>query len=109
MTLPEISPADAHARMLSGEVWGIDVREPAECAAGRAAAALQMPLSALNVDELPTDRPLVFLCRSGGRSGQVTAALIGVRSDIANMTGGMQAWQAAGLPMIADSGPPRVA
>lgn len=109
MTVPEMSPADTHARMLSGEVWGIDVREPAEWAAGRAAAAVLMPLSAFNVDELPTDRPLVFLCRSGGRSGQVTSALLGVRGDIANMTGGMQAWQAAGLPMVADSGPPRVA
>lgn len=109
MTVEEITPAQAHARMTSGEVWGIDVREPHEWAAGRAVGAITMPLSAFNPAELPGDRPLVFLCRSGSRSGQVTSYLRASRDDVANMAGGMQAWQAAGLPMTADSGSPRVA
>jgi rhodanese-related sulfurtransferase len=29
--------------------------------------------------------------------------------DVANMVGGMQAWEAAGLPMAADNGSPYVA
>jgi len=92
-----------------GDAYGVDVREPDEWTAGRAPGAVWNPLSNFNASTLPTDRPLIFICRSGNRSGRVCASLAPTRPNIYNMVGGMQAWHAAGLPMVADTGDPRVA
>ncbi len=89
--------------------YGIDVREPNEWSAGRAIGVSWNPLSNFIVESLPTDKPLIFICRSGNRSGRVCEALESSRADIYNMVGGMQAWHAAGLPMAGDLGDPRVA
>jgi rhodanese-related sulfurtransferase len=50
----------------------IDVREPREFAAGTFKAAINMPVNTLekNLDKLPTDKPIVFFCGAGGRSGE---------------------------------------
>jgi rhodanese-related sulfurtransferase len=52
---------------------------------------------------------VIFICRSGNRSGRVCEALESTRADSYNMVGGMQAWHASGLPMVSDLGDPRVA
>ena len=54
--------------------------------------------------EIPDDRLIVVVCRSGNRSGVVTGALerAGYRAE--NLEGGMQAWHAAGQPMEAEAG-----
>ena len=60
-----------------------------------------MPMSELpaRLDELPKDRALMFICHSGARSGRVAAFLLQQGyQDVANVAGGMLAWQAAGLP-----------
>ncbi len=48
---------------------------------------------------------MLVVCRVGGRSAQAAAALAGLGRDVTNVAGGMLAWQAAGLPVIADAGP----
>ena len=50
----------------------IDVREPREYAAGTFKGAINMPVNTLekNLDKLPTDKPIVFFCGAGGRSGE---------------------------------------
>ena len=56
-----------------------------------------------------TERPVYVMCRSGGRSGQVTAFLAQAGWDVVNVDGGMRAWAAAGRPMVAEtSAAPRV-
>ena len=45
-------------------------------------------------------RRIVVICRSGNRSGKVTAWLINHGIDAVNMTGGMQVWEKAGLPVV---------
>ncbi len=50
--------------------------------------------------ELPRDRPIVVICRSGGRSAAVTGALRAAGFDAVNLAGGMCAWAAAGLPVV---------
>jgi rhodanese-related sulfurtransferase len=102
--MPEIDPAGALAA--AGSAFLLDVREADEWAAGHAAAAVHIPLGSLGerVGELPKDRRIICICRSGGRSGRATEALTGVGYDAVNMTGGMQAWAAAGLTMVTDSG-----
>jgi rhodanese-related sulfurtransferase len=41
-------------------------------------------------------------CRGGGRSSRAVAWLTQQGYDVANLDGGMLAWQAAGKPMVAD-------
>jgi len=104
-----ISVQDAYAKISRGDAYGIDVRESDEWIAGRATGVTWNPLSNFNGAVLPSDKPLIFICRSGNRSNRVCEALAATRSDISNMVGGMQAWHAAGLPMVSDIGNPRVA
>ena len=52
--------------------------------------------------ELPRDRRIVVICRSGGRSAAVTESLRAAGFDAVNLAGGMCAWSAAGLPVVAE-------
>jgi rhodanese-related sulfurtransferase len=53
-------------------VYFIDVRDPAEVATGTFKGALNMPVSTLekNIDKLPLDKPIIFFCGAGSRSGE---------------------------------------
>ena len=50
----------------------VDVREPNEFAAGTFKGAINVPVNALEkrIEELPADKPIVFFCGAGGRSGE---------------------------------------
>jgi rhodanese-related sulfurtransferase len=80
----------------------VDVRNPDEFAGVRLPDAVLMPLPAFGVRyrELPADRPLLVLCRTGSRSLTATAHLLrnGFR-DVVNVSGGIDAWERAGLPV----------
>lgn len=53
-----------------------------------------------HLDTLPKDEPIVFVCRSGGRSAQATAfALQNGFKHVFNMQGGMLKWNELGLPI----------
>jgi rhodanese-related sulfurtransferase len=104
--VPEIPPVEAHRRAQAGEVLLLDVREDEEWAAGRAAEAVHVPLSRLDPASVPSDRPVVAVCRVGGRSAMAAQALAARGVEIANLTGGMQAWTAAGLPVVREAGAP---
>jgi rhodanese-related sulfurtransferase len=95
----EVSPHEAAGLAAAGAAL-IDVRERAEWDAGRIAGAVWLPMSELpaRLDELPAG-DLVIVCRSGARSGAVSTALIQTGRRAANLTGGMLAWTAAGLPI----------
>jgi rhodanese-related sulfurtransferase len=85
----------------------VDVRELGEFAEFRAEGSVLLPLSQFvaRFRELPTDRPLLLICRSGGRSAQATGFLLAAGwSDVANVAGGMLGWLSSGLPVR--SGPP---
>ena len=56
--------------------------------------------------EVPAGRPLSVVCRVGGRSAQATAWLVAQGIDARNVTGGMLAWAALGLPVEGDSDRP---
>ncbi|MCU0274653.1 MAG: rhodanese-like domain-containing protein, partial [Acidimicrobiales bacterium] len=89
----------------------LDVREDDEYEAGRAPGTVHIPLGQLpeRLDEVPRDRRVVVICRSGNRSGHATVYLRNNEVDAVNMVGGMQAWAAAGLPVEdADGAPGRV-
>jgi rhodanese-related sulfurtransferase len=100
-----ISPEAAVRRVDEGAVL-LDVREPDEWQAGHAPDAVHVPLAALaaRLGELAEGTPVVAVCRSGGRSERAAAALLQRGFDAVNLGGGMQAWAAAGLPVVADGG-----
>lgn len=78
----------------------LDVREDWEFAAGHIPGADWIPLGELpnRLSEIPTDKTVVAVCRSGNRSGQATAFLRGQGFDnVHNMTGGMISWEQAGF------------
>ena len=91
-TLP---PAQADARVAAGEVLLVDVR-PAE---ERAVASVKLPFKTFDgngraeLEALPKDTALAFLCRSGGRSQQAAEefAALGFK-DVYNVVGGTNAW-----------------
>jgi hydroxyacylglutathione hydrolase len=100
--VPEISPTDAHRRTLAGEVLLLDVREDDEWAAGHADGAVHAPLSRLDPQAVPDALPVVAVCRVGQRSQAAAHALAARGLVVANLTGGMLAWQAAGLPVLGE-------
>jgi adenylyltransferase/sulfurtransferase len=72
----------------------IDVREPSEHASRHIDGAVLIPLGTL-MDRLalvPTDRPVVVHCKSGGRSARAVAMLRAKGIDARNLSGGIDAW-----------------
>ena len=76
--------------------------------AEHAPGAMLVPMGKVRtrLAELPRDRKVVVVCRSGGRSAAVTDSLRAWGIDAVNLSGGMCAWAAAGLPVAtaADAG-----
>ncbi|MCF6524873.1 rhodanese-like domain-containing protein [Streptomyces sp. JJ36] len=105
--VPEVDVAEVPAAGLL-----LDVREQDEWVAGHAEGALHIPMSDFvarygELTERAGEGERVFVvCRSGGRSAQVTQYLRQQGVDAVNVGGGMQAWEAAGRPLITESGAP---
>jgi rhodanese-related sulfurtransferase len=101
--LPSVDVAEAERRLRDDPERPVllDVREPNEFVAVRAPGAMLLPTStfAARIAELPRDRPLFVICRTGVRSAAVTGYLARAgRGGVYNVTGGMDAWEKAGLP-----------
>jgi rhodanese-related sulfurtransferase len=107
LPIETLEPAEVARLLKAGKILLMDVREPAEYAAERIHGALLYPLSTFEAAALPADaaRRVVFHCGSGKRS--LTAAekrLAGGEPHAAHTGGGIAAWKAAGLPVIAPEG-----
>ena len=101
---PTIDVAELDRRLSSSDeprAMLVDVRELAEIVAVRIDGLVVMPLSqfAIRYRELPTDRPLLVICASGGRSGMASSHLNASGYAASNVVGGMHAWERAGLPV----------
>ncbi len=108
MTLPgsvatiTVTEAERRLREDPARPLLVDVREMDEFVDVRAPDAVLVPMSefALRVETLPADRPLLLICHLGGRSAAATGYLVRAgRTDVANVAGGMDAWERAGLPV----------
>jgi rhodanese-related sulfurtransferase len=96
----DISVADAAAKRNAG-AFILDVRQPDEWNAVHIPGATLIPLDQLEarVNEVPKDKEVVVVCRSGNRSKQGRDILKSAGfSQVTSMTGGMNQWSTAGLP-----------
>ncbi len=86
------------------QVHILDVRTKIETdeESARVAGAQLIPISELRerLDEVPTDKPVMTICRSGKRSVLAYSILKeNGRDEIANIQGGLLRWQQEGLPL----------
>jgi rhodanese-related sulfurtransferase len=93
----EIDPhwVEEHLR----ELEIVDVREPDEFSGplGHIPGARLLPLGGLaeSAAGLPRDKPIVTVCRAGGRSAQASLTLKKLGFEqVANLPGGMLRWRA---------------
>ncbi|MFZ0059209.1 MAG: rhodanese-like domain-containing protein [Acidimicrobiales bacterium] len=107
--VPEIEPSEAVQLVGAGAVI-LDVRETDEFSQGRAKGAFHIPFSSLadRLAEIPVDRPVIVVCRSGGRSYWAAKSLATRGYVSMNLAGGMHAWHDEGLPVVRDDGSPGV-
>ena len=106
VSVDKTSVQEAAAQAESG-AFLLDVRGFDEFAAGHATSALCIPVSDLErrAGEVPTDRPVLVMCQSGGRSAIAAARLRALGMDnITDVAGGFQAWRQADLPTVKQSG-----
>ncbi len=83
----------------------VDVREPEEYRAGHLPGAILLPLRELieRAPDLPRDRRILLVCRSGRRSGRALHWLIEMGfQHVFNLKGGILSWKAAGRPIVVE-------
>ena len=101
VAVPEVLSAD-----LPAGVFLLDVREDDEWTAGHAPEAVHVRLGDLGVraGELPHDREVYVICRSGARSAYAAQTLAVGGLNTINVADGMTGWAVAGRPMISENG-----
>jgi rhodanese-related sulfurtransferase len=102
-----ISATQIADRLAKGEIELIDVRTPAEFRESHASGAKNIPLDTLDPKAIMSarngrsDQPVYVMCKSGMRGGKACEKFIAAGySQVVNVEGGIQAWEAANLPVI---------
>ena len=95
-----LPPAKAAELIEGGEADVIDVRRDYEWEAGHLDRSRRIEVNELTsrAEEVPRDRPVLFVCRAGNRSGMAAEAFRQAGWDAFHIEGGLQAWVEAGMP-----------
>lgn len=102
--LTPLSAREVAERVAAGKALLVDIREPDEFAHEHPTGAISTPLSRLaaaRIDAAP-GQDVIFMCRSGARTGancDRLAACIDRPAFV--LDGGLNGWKAAGLPVAA--------
>ena len=89
------------AGLKSGACALVDVREPSEFSSGHVRGSRNMPLSRFDPKQLPRDKPVVLICRSGARSsGALSRARSAGLTNVRHYRGGVMAWSRAGGQLV---------
>jgi rhodanese-related sulfurtransferase len=97
----EISVSDAYAKYQSG-AFVLDVRTQEEWNEFHAPNTTLIPLDQLpaRLNEVPRDKEIVVVCRSGNRSQEGRDILLNAGfQQVSSMTGGLNEWRASGYPI----------
>lgn len=99
-TYPTVSVQELKTAVDSG-AYVLDVRTPQEFAEGHIVSASNLPLGELEArsGEVPDDKPVYVICRSGNRSQHASEILSKAGKDVKNVGGGMNDWVSAGYPI----------
>ena len=83
----------------------IDVRSATEFAAGHIPAAINIPMDEIEsrIGDLRPEQHTVLVCQSGKRAEMTRELLTGRVDDLSVLVGGTDAWNAAGLPLVAST------
>ncbi|HEY0372112.1 MAG TPA: molybdopterin-synthase adenylyltransferase MoeB [Thermoanaerobaculia bacterium] len=105
MQQTDITPTELSHRLAKGDdLVLIDVREPYEWSTGHIEGATHIPMNQVSqrLADIPKDKEVVMICRSGGRSGHVQQHLLSQQgyTRVLNLTGGMQRWATEVDPSI---------
>lgn len=102
----EVTPELTEQVIADDSAVVIDVREPYEREAGYAGGTSHIPVTELSAKaaSLPKDRPIVFVCRVGGRSMMAAQALRASGYDAWSMAGGMLRWDTEGRALVPEGG-----
>jgi rhodanese-related sulfurtransferase len=105
-TMADYTPHQVKDLLDQGDLQLVDVRQQHEHEAGRIAGDRLIELDRLGAEagSIERDRPVVFYCRTGGRSAMATQAFEQAGFDAHNLAGGLVAWDEAGLPIDPDGG-----
>ena len=99
-----VTPAEAAAALASSTPpLVLDIRAPKEWQHAHIDGSINIPLNHLleRIGEVPADRPLLVHCAGGYRSSIAAGVLQRKgRVNLTELTGGITAWEAAGLPVI---------
>lgn len=97
------TPAELAHNIESEQVTLVDVRSDSEWQEGHILHAVHKFLGRLpdQLDDLPKDRSVVLQCRSGARSSIAASVLQAAGYQVINLTGGITAWQKAGMKIEA--------
>lgn len=104
--VPEIDTAETVRQRAEG-VPVIDVREPGEYVEGHVAGAVLIPLATVpdRLGDIPTEGPVLIICRSGARSRNAAQFLRTQGIDAINVGGGIIDWIHAGHPVATGDDP----
>jgi SulP family sulfate permease len=100
-----LDPDQVQELIANREPVVIDVREPDEYHHGHFPEARLLPLSELltSQPDLPRDRPILLICRTGRRSKRAMRFLMDLGyEDLQNLRGGVLSWKALDLPLEVD-------
>jgi rhodanese-related sulfurtransferase len=106
MQVQEISVVELAERLDAGAVV-VDVRQPDEYLGGHVPGAVLIPLNDVpeRFGELPTDREVLVVCRSGGRSHVASEFLLANGVRAVNVAGGTLAWIESGREVVEGESP----
>ena len=99
---PWVNTAEATHLINREDALVVDVRDPGEYGAGHILGAKNVPLSRLDDGELAKrkERPVIVYCDGGERAGKAISVLKKQGfARVVNLSGGIKAWQQAGLPV----------
>ena len=107
--LTSLPAAEVAARIKAGKALLVDIREPDEVARERIAGSVVAPLSLFEEAhlDLRPGRDVVFMCRTGNRTGSNCVRLADrIPGEAFVLDGGLDGWKAEGLPTLTNAKAP---